>query len=318
MPNQNPTLDSLEQQALELLASIRALKTAPTAPITSIDTQPKSGNSPKEPTKPTTISAKATSLPATELGPTPSITAEWPQAVDPKLDVSQKGDAEKRYRAMQICGLIGISFDNKRILDCGCGEGHVTEEMALRAKKVVGYDARIHSRWQNSPTVTFTNQQETAESNGPYDHIVLYDTLDHLLGTDPIHMLTWLRDMLTTDGSMFIRTHPWTARHGGHAYEHINKAFIHLALTSDELSQLDVKPDHNLKIARPMATYEKWFADAGLKITHREIHAEPVEPFFQGDLLERIIKVTWGGKIDKEQAHKIMTNSFIDYMLVRG
>jgi hypothetical protein len=130
-------------------------------------------------------------------------------------------------------------------------------------------------------------------------------------------MLIWLRDVLTPNGKIFIRTHPWTARHGGHSYEHINKAFIHLVFTPDELFQSGVKPDHNLKIVRPMATYEKWFVEAGLKITDRNIQAEPVEPFFHGHLLERMIKVTWGGKIDKEQAHKIMTNSFIDYKLVR-
>lgn len=236
-----------------------------------------------------------------------------------------KSDTEKQFRAVQIVGLISLPFEEMTVLDVGCGEGHISKEIANRAKNVVGYDIMESASWPTlmaaapSGLLTFTADKKAVEAKKPYDCIVLYDVLDHIEREDPTSLMVWLSSLLAPEGRIFIRAHPWTARHGSHLYETgLNKAFVHLALTVDELAiaGFDVKP--NLRIVRPMAAYEHIFRDAGLKVFDRKGHTDPVEPYFSGPLLERIIKVTWRGAIDPDAALKIMGNHFIDYHLARA
>ena len=61
---------------------------------------------------------------------------------------------------------------------------------------------------------------------------------------------------------------------------------------------------------------EDWFEKAGLKVDSRKIKAQPFNEFYQDKaILDRIIQVTWGGKIKPEQAIKILQNDTIDYVL---
>lgn len=258
------------------------------------------------------------SVPAKDLGPLPNINDEhWPKAVPDNMIVSHRGAPEKKYRALQIIGMLGIPVAGKRVLDCGCGEGYVTAEAAQQAELSVGYDIEAHDNWgtYNKQNLIYTSDTDVVNSDGPYDLIILYDVLDQLKGVDPVAFLKWLRTLMVDNGQIYVRTHPWTAKHGGGIYDQMNKAYIHLALTPDELIKSGIRPLHNLKISRPMATYEKWFADAALNIESRNIEAEIPAEYVRNHLIDRIIKLTWGGTIDKEQAIKIMANQFIDYKL---
>jgi SAM-dependent methyltransferase len=215
-----------------------------------------------------------------------------------------------------------LPFEDMKVLDCGCGEGHIAHEIANRSKSVVGYDIINSPSWANlantapAGTLSFTTSKETVASKAPYDCIILYDVIDHLEKEDPIQFLRWLHTLLADDGRIFVRAHPWTAKHGSHLYENgLNKAYVHLALTPDELAQAGVEVKPNLRISRPMAAYENMFKDASLKVYERKGRSDPIEPFFSGPLLERIIKVTWRGSIDQDAALKIMSNCFIDYSL---
>lgn len=234
--------------------------------------------------------------------------------------VSHRGVPEKKYRALQIVGMLGIPVSGRRVLDCGCGEGYVTAELAEQAELAVGYDIENNSNWGSfeQENLILTTDTDKVESNGPYDLILLYDVMDQLKGADPVAFLKWLKSQMTDNGQIYIRTHPWTAKHGGGIYDQINKAYVHLALTTDELIKAGIKPAHNLKISRPMAAYEKWFIDAGLNIESRNIEAELPGDYICDHLIDRIVKLTWGGAIDPEQAIKIMANQFIDYHLRRN
>ncbi len=234
----------------------------------------------------------------------------------PHMIVTHKGPAEKQFRALQIARLLG-NFDDQTVLDVGCDEGYIAREIGHHAKKVVGYDIRENTNWQklSNGVVSFTTDRSLVDAH-QYDTIVLYDVLDHLQGEEPVKFMSWLNSMLAPDGKIFVRTHPWTAKHGGHLYEHgHNKAFLHLAFTPDELIQMGAEVPSVLKFNRPRATYGHIFREAGLKVADSKGHSEPVDSFFSGDLLNRIIKVTWKGAIDPAGALKIMANSFIDYTL---
>lgn len=258
----------------------------------------------------------ANSLPANELGPLPNIyDNNWPQAVDPKMIVSQDEEM-KQFRALQVMSLINTQFDNKTVLDCGCGEGHVANEIS-HITKVVGYDKKENKNWPKltNNNLIFTIDKQIVTDNSPYDIIVLYDVLDHIESEDPEKLMKWLNNLLSKDGIIFVRTHPWVGRTGGHYYESINKAYVHLAITPDEAAKEGIKQkEPNLKIVRPMAAYEAWFKDAGLVIIDKKVKTVEVDDFFTDEIIDRMIKINWG-KIDIITAKKIMANHFIDYTL---
>jgi SAM-dependent methyltransferase len=264
----------------------------------------------------------AESLPANLLGPLPDYEGDdWPQAASPYMIVSNKGEAEKQFRALQIVGLIGIPFADKNVLDIGCGEGHIAKEIASQAATVIAYDPRPHSGWDelSNSVLKFTDQKSQVTAGGPYNSIILYDVLDHLEREDPVSFMAWVGSLLAPEGQIFVRAHPWTSRHGSHLYEAgPNRAFLHLALTPDELASAGLElPWPNLRIVRPMAAYEHIFREAGLKVLERNGHTEPVEPYFSGSVLDRILKVTWRGAVEPEAALKIMQMNFVDYHLGR-
>jgi 2-polyprenyl-3-methyl-5-hydroxy-6-metoxy-1,4-benzoquinol methylase len=266
--------------------------------------------------------ATASSLPAGELGPVPDFQdSNWPAAVQPHLIVSADADdAEKQFRALQVVGVLGLDFKDTTTLDFGCGEGHVTKEIATHAKKAVGFDIKQDDGWESKSggNLILTADSEQVEKNAPYDYIILYDVLDHLEGQGPASVLKRLVPLMAPGAKMFCRCHPWTSRHGSHLYEKINKAYVHLVLTPDELAQAGFVADYNLRLARPMAAYENWFDLAGLKVEERKVTQDPVPEYFQGEILDRVIKVTWGGNIEPDQAMKIMSNQFVNYLVTTG
>jgi 2-polyprenyl-3-methyl-5-hydroxy-6-metoxy-1,4-benzoquinol methylase len=263
--------------------------------------------------------AVAESVPTQNLGPRPQFNvAEWPKAVLDSLIV--KDEATKDLRAAQIATSLADYYRNKRVLDFGCGDGRTTVAFAKEAAHVVGYDPNekaLSLAQQGSNYKWRWSKDQFLAARDTFDFIVLYDVLDHLVGDDPHSAMLWVRELLAPGGSVYLRCHPWTSRHGSHLYEAgVNKAFLHLTMTPAEMVDAGLPRLPNVRIARPLATYQAVFKAAGFEIREKRVQPEPIETFFGGELLKRIIDVTWGGKASKEEALKIMTNSFIDYDLV--
>lgn len=307
----------------ELLSSILLLKQQLTTALETVESlrlAVEGSSASKASTANSSRKAKlqlAESLPANQLGSLPPIGDDWPIAAAPHMIVSNKGEAERRFRAVQIVKLLHQDLTNKRVLDLGCDEGYISRELAETAHQVIGYDLKAKPSWETitAPNLRFTTNRNDVAS-APYDFILLYDVLDHLEGEDPAKFLAWVQGLLVPGGTIFLRTHPWTSKHGGHLYEiGLNKAFMHLALTPDELARLGHTPPAVLRVARPQASYELLFREAGLKVLEKKAHTEPVDGYFSGNLLDRIIKITWKGAIEPAEALKIMSNSFIDYKL---
>lgn len=257
----------------------------------------------------------ATSQPQNQLGPTPNIHDEnWPQAVDPTMITTT--ETTKQFRALQITQLLP-PHHNHNTLDLGCGEGHTTKEIANTAKKVTGYDHTPHPNWQNQTkdNLILTTNKTTVQEQAPYDTIIIYDVLDHTTNDTPQNLLKWATTLLTPNGTIFLRTHPWTSRTGAHTYETHNKAYIHLALTTEEQIEQNIPQQPNQKITRPMAAYEHWIKEAQLQITDKKVKTTPIEPYITQHLLPRIIKINWNGNLDPNTAQKILTNTYIDYTL---
>jgi len=274
----------------------------------------------------------AFSLPASELSPPPNLAEElWPAAVPQNLIVTDQGKVEKQFRALHICSIIkrfNLNYENKRVLDLGCGEGHTTIEIADKAKFVVGYDI-LSSNWEanwneplpnhNDVNYKFTSDNLVVEGQEKFDLIVLFDVLDHTTGMEPPELLEWAKSLLNPDGQIFIHFHPWSSRSGGHYYDTINKAYAHLVFTPDELIQLgfsvtDSRSTVNKRIVKPLATYHRWIEKAGLEIISKLTNSSDVDPFFES-LLPRMNQVSWGGQCDLETITQILKIDSINYVV---
>jgi 2-polyprenyl-3-methyl-5-hydroxy-6-metoxy-1,4-benzoquinol methylase len=279
----------------------------------------KPNNLPKQAAKPQGEKSLlcASSSPVIELGPVPDYKSpDWPKAVHDKMIIKKDNKPDQKFRALQIVNHVREIFNDKKVLDFGCGSGYVAAEAAHVAALSVGYDIHdIELASEQTDELIFTNDIGQVTNKAPYDIIILYDVLDHVVSASPVDIMNIVKGLIARDGTIFVRTHPWTSRTGGHAYETHNKAYIHMALTADELAAENIKLEPNLKIVRPMAAYESWFATARLETISKKSKHDPVDSFFSDDIINRIIKINWDGKMDPDTARKIMSNQFIDYKL---
>ena len=192
----------------------------------------------------------------------------------------------------------------------------------------VGYDLHPFP-WEklgvNGPH-RLTNQWPNVVEDGPFDVVLLYDVLDHVEGDpgDPVEVLRQVKSIMKPGGRAYIRCHPWCSRTATHLYKKINKAFMHLIFSEEELTALGY--GNGLKCAKiihPHATYKKWFNDVGLDLISENGIQENVEEIFtQNRAMNERIKANWKGvSIDPELAAGKSFPSFqlrlcfIDYSL---
>lgn len=248
---------------------------------------------------------------------------DWPQAVFQVQIADENSEKDKDERAEGISDILLPPLDGKKFLDFGCGEGHVANHASKSADFSVGYDIvkspRSRFDWEGEgDKALFTTDIEKARAKGPFDVILLYDVLDHARESAPQDILALAKSMLADNGKIYVRMHPWTSRHGGHAYRKINKAFVHLVFTEEELGYLGLELEHNLKIKAPVATYASWLAGPGLKNSvEPELDQQDVEAFFKDTpvvrkrILQSFGKEEWKDECPAWQ----MSQCFWDYVL---
>ena len=311
------TISKLEQN----ISDLKSILSGDTCTIGTDEVEGSSKNNKTKSRLSATAKLTASSLPAKDLGPIPDYqSSDWPAAVDEDMIIKKTNAAEQMFRALQIINHIKEPLNNKRVLDYGCGNGLVAAEAAHTAQIAIGYDIKEDDIWsaKDMPNLICTTDADLVAQNAPYDVIIFYDVLDHIVGQQPSDVIKHASNLLADGGIIYVRTHPWTSRTGGHVYESINKAYLHLAITPDEMAQNGIEIEPNQKIIRPMAAYELWFKDAGLSISEKKTKAMQVEHFFSDSIIDRINKINWGGKLDNDTIRKIMANHFIDYKLSKS
>ena len=248
---------------------------------------------------------------------------KWPEAVLEVQIADDNSETDKQERAESIVDLLLPPLKGKKFLDVGCGEGHVAKYVSHEASVSVGYDLRKSPQscfeWDKKDGSFFlTTNFSVVESEGPYDTILIYDVLDHLESDDMGAFMTKIKSVLKDDGKIYMRCHPWSGRHGGHLYKKVNKAFVHLVFTEQELKLMGLEPEFNRKALLPLATYHEALESAGLAEEAKpEIDTQEVEPFFRDDALVRgrILKLfdvqDW--RVEKPEFQ--MSQCFVDFIL---
>jgi len=250
--------------------------------------------------------------------------SDWPLAVNPALIVDMNNYNECVNRGRNVVEMI-VERDlyALNILDFGCGDGLVATEMFSRgASSVIGYDIQKHRFWRETEELTLTTDWSEVVSGAPYDFILLYDVIDHIMDEEPHQILSKLKNLLAKDGIITLRCHPWIARHGAHLYTQMNRAFLHVLFTQEQLERRGLNPTPTRKVVHPIFTYNKWIEKAGLKVVKEEKIVEPVEDYFtNNELLKSIIQKHYVDSHLKEYREgrgdlsKILSFHFVDYIL---
>ena len=243
---------------------------------------------------------------------------DWPEAVLEFQIADDTSEEDKTDRAEGIVDiLIEESLENKKFLDFGCGEGHAAKYASEDSSISVGYDIEKQGslEWENDEKFLLTTDFEKVKAKGPFDVILIYDVLDH--AKNPVEVLNQAKSVLANNGTIFLRCHPWSSRHGGHAYRKINKAFVHLVFSEEELKNLGIDNGHNNKVLFPIATYARYFKEAGLSVKHPDIEEQEVEPFFKNNELVRKRILTAFDRDNWEQGCPSfqMSQCFLDYVI---
>jgi SAM-dependent methyltransferase len=237
---------------------------------------------------------------------------DWPLAVDPGLICDNEEKAQLRANSI-LDILVAENLKGKKFLDFGCGEGHtIPAAIEREAELAFGFDVSINKFKFDKQYVT--DSFEIVRSHAPYDIILMHDVLDHIVVVDPIEALKNAASILSSEGRIYLRNHPWSARHGGHLYLQKNLAFLHLVLDETELMRcFGLEVEHNIKIVKPIETYRDWIVKAGLEAKSELPIKTKVEDFFTRPSL---IHNKLTEKINKNEAiQNELEIDFVEYVL---
>jgi len=248
-----------------------------------------------------------------------SLLDTWPVAVPGSLICDAQSKEQKGLRASEIVTYLLPPLREKKFLDFGCGEGHMAKEAGMSASYSVGYDIKAPKdgdfEWEKEEDNTLlTTDPDKIEDK--FDVVLVYDVLDHVRGNvEPV--IRQIVRFCRPGGLIFFRCHPWCGRHGGHLYQQINKAFVHMIFTDDELESMGYEVPHVRKVCFPLATYRNWLRKGGFKLADFSIFTvdkKQPEDFFRQDVIsKRLEKVIKKGPFPEHQ----MSQSFVDFSIVR-
>lgn len=247
----------------------------------------------------------------------------WPEAIPEEFICADDYDS-RTFRAYGIIEqYIQTDLTNKKFLDFGCGDGLVAEvSLKFGAEFSVGYDIKSDDLWHKVEKKD--NLILTTEINDilgyKFDIILLNDVIDH--SEDPYRVFEIITNLLADDGMIYCRCHPWTSRHGTHIYKKLNKAFMHLIFSEEELSKFDIDPLPTIKNLDPIGNYKEILKSTNLEIVTERISTTPVEMLFSLEpAIVRRIKNLWIEEGNNPYAdgenfpREILEIDFVDFVL---
>lgn len=146
----------------------------------------------------------------------------------------------------------GLTLDNRRVVDLGCGDGIITVGLGTRtqAASIIGLDvepvdiaflakkARQNGIDIELPHLNFGVSDESGLPlpDNSVDVVITWSVFEHV--SDMQGLLSEIRRVLTTDGLLFIQIWPlFYSEHGSHLWPWFGEGFAHLKLGEEELKR---------------------------------------------------------------------------------
>ncbi len=214
---------------------------------------------------------------------------KWPLAVSEDMRFSED-EVGKLARARAIIEYMEEDFKGKKFLDYGCGDSLVVNELSSICE-ARGYD--------------IGGDFEEIQKAGPYDIILLYDVLDHCTNETQESLMGKVESLLSPDGVIYVRCHPWTSPHATHMYNQLNRGYLHLVFTPEELVTFGISGVETLRIEKPVLHYRELFK--GFKYSENII-MDDVSQFYFDD------KIVKKGNLSSSLLSNMKIH-FIDYKL---
>lgn len=163
----------------------------------------------------------------------------WAPSIPEEWIVRPDDNNALKTRAVSILDLFEEpDLLDRHVLDYGCGTGHVVRSASAAVASAVGYDTQASEFWLSHPeNVQLTTDWVTVVEQAPYDLILCFDVLDHLIDSAPQVVLRQIKSVSHADTRVFIRFHPHTSRHAAHQYHDINLAYINLMFRKSEIEK---------------------------------------------------------------------------------
>ncbi len=116
----------------------------------------------------------------------------------------------------------------------------------------------------------------------------------------PVECLRKAASVLAPNGIILTRNHPWCSRHGGHIYDSTNKAYAHLLLPLNIVTELAGANLPTKKVLHPIAEYRDWIAQSGgLEVKSEDVIRTAVDDFFKIDkTLMKALQDVWKKSLD--------------------
>jgi hypothetical protein len=217
----------------------------------------------------------------------------------------------KLIRALEMAMQIPSLPYNSRVLDYGCGEGHLVAILRKFGYQSNGYDIIPSNKWGEFNSQFFTSDTSNIPDNNKL--VILWDVIDHMDLNNFLNAMDAIKGYLSDDGYVWVRAHPFTSRSGGHLDN--NKAFMHIILSESEKKQYKIPIQTGLNVIKPLDFYTEAFKMLGYKIINKKIYNSNIEDFFGPNLIERIKIQHFNDKDSVNDIKSIMTIDFIDFML---
>ncbi len=162
--------------------------------------------------------------------------------------------------------------------------------------------------YSQDPEVLTEAGKRGATFDPPYDIVVLFDVIDHIVDRSLVDILREVSQNLKSGGELFVRCHPWCSRHATHLYRQCNKAYLHLLFTEEELIQLQMNSRPTRKCDFPPDDYYRnCYREAGLKVKSEIIIRQPPEALFFQESIRMLFDPVVVPFLDIQ---------FIDYVLI--